>query len=255
LDHHQVHVLRIAQRRVLHCFVRGRGNLADHAHPADLFRRNGIRAGTAHHQPLLIALATVGNLDPLARDRGDVRRDYAGTSAREYEDHMLGDLVLRDVEKLCGPIPKGRVSPDAAPIVVRTCAFGFAHQRDECVRLDLSCIRELLQPGRVRGGGGRAHEHLHTLSLHPVTSISGGRWKPNPGICSSCSAKSSRSYSWLNCPTSCTPIGSPSCRPAGMEIAGERAKVTGSTNCTWRAHSSPRNGGTFSIGIGGRPRV
>src|SRR5207245_5978081 len=127
---------------------------------------------------------------------------------------------------------QGRVSPDAAPVIVRAGALGLADERDERVRLDLSRIRELLQSRGVGGRGGRAHEHLHTLSLHPVISISAGRWKPKPGIFSSCSAKSNRSYSWPNCPTSWTPTGSPSCRPAGMEIAGERANVTGSTNCT-----------------------
>ena len=60
----------------------------------------------------------------------------------------------------------------------------------------------------------------------------GGRWNPNPGIFSSCSAKSSSSYSCAKRPTSCTPTGRPSCKPAGIETAGTRAKLTGSTNCT-----------------------
>src|SRR2546422_3708544 len=145
---------------------------------------------------------------------------------------MLGDFVLRDAKKLCRPLAERDVRPDSAPVVVCASAFGFADKRDECVRPDLSRIRQLLQARRVGGRGGRAHEHLDALSLHPETSIAGGRRKPNPGTCSSCSAKSSRSYSWPNCPTSWTPTGSPSCRPAGMEIAGERANVTGSTNCT-----------------------
>src|SRR5882762_6155580 len=139
---------------------------------------------------------------------------------------MLGDFVLRDAKKRCRPLAERDVRPDSAPVVVCASAFGFADKRDERVRLDLSLVRQHLQTGRVGWRGGRADEHLDALSLHPATSIAGGRWKPKPGISSSCSAKSSRSYSWPNCPTSWKPTGSPLCRPAGIEIAGERANVT-----------------------------
>lgn len=46
-----------------------------------------------------------------------------------------------------------------------------------------------------------------TMTCH---SRPGGRWKPNPGIASSCSASASRAHSSPERPTSCTPTGNPS---------------------------------------------
>ena len=181
LDHHEVDVLGIGQAGVRHRSVRGFGNLANLTHAADFLGRHRFGAGPADDEPLVLALL-IRHFDPFTRHCRDVRRDHARASAREHEDHLFGHVAGGNAKKPARPLAQHHVGPHAAPVIVKARPFGLSHQGDQRVGLDLSLVRQLLQPGRVSRRGHGPDEQFHTLSLHPITSFKTWRaLKPETG--------------------------------------------------------------------------
>ena len=120
--------MRVGEARISHGPVRRLRDLANLAHPADLLGWHRVRAGPAHDK----ALVSTGlwNLDPFARDHGDVRRDHPGAPAREHEDDLLRNVIHRYPDEPRRPLAQRHVRPDAAPVVVLAGPLGLSGDRD-----------------------------------------------------------------------------------------------------------------------------